>query len=161
MYKTTHKNLIFSFFGILSFCINSCTFLQNVLGLPAVQPKVLVKEITLNTVTPTKLILDVNLSIQNLNQNEVKFKNLDYSLKINGDLVASGKKIFSISIPGHEKQDLKIPVEVDTHKAIKIIKKIMNGQHNNILIQLEGNTFFETAIGPIKFTIKESKTLSQ
>jgi LEA14-like dessication related protein len=133
------------FFLTLS-TLTSCTYLRDTLGLGLYKPRVSVKDIDVTKADIRSIKLQVSVLVDNPNSFDLKFSDLNYTLRADDALLASGNYKELITIPSDQTRLIPILLEVDTMGAIHILQKFLL-KKESVLLRWHARAFFTTPFG--------------
>ena len=146
---------------IISFIVGgfvSCTFLKETIGIGPKPPAVQLESIGVKSASLTELYLIVKIRVENPNRFSLDFSKLKYQLKVENQLLAKGLFEKEVSINSQEAKIVELPLSIDMTKALKVVKKIFQGD-KKVMAIWNGTATFNTPIGDIDVDFENQKPI--
>lgn len=145
---------------LLLISCSSCTFLKQTIGLGISRPVAKVKQVTLKEISFDGLSLDVEILVYNPNDFDISMSELSYSTKVSEYKLASGEYQEAIEIKSEQNKSVTIPVKMDFTHSVNIARTMLK-QPDSVNIEWLATATFETMVGPITISFKDTKPLSK
>jgi LEA14-like dessication related protein len=134
-----------------------CTFFKALVGIQPRKPEVHLLKLQVKKVDLKSIELVAQLAIQNPNDFQLRFSDVNYQLSIHGKLVAEGVYTDEMVIRSSATTTLDVPIRLNTMEAVQTVFRFF--QDRTALAKWTANANFISPLGKIAIHFSDEKEL--